>query len=82
MQNKITISLGERTVETIIFINDLPVFGILDVKMHINANDIMPVLHIVMQAPNDNINEELKISLINNINLLKSIPYVELKLQE
>lgn len=81
-KNKITISLGERILETVILINDQPIFGIIDVKLHINANDVMPTMHIIMHSPNNDMSEDLKKSLENNFNLLKSIPYIEVTLQE
>lgn len=82
MEHKVVISLGETTNQTSIFVDGKCIIGVIDINLHINSNQVMPTLHIITAKPTDDMPQELQNSLNEQTQILNSIPYVKLSLQE
>lgn len=82
MQNRVSISLGETTDQILVTVDGEVICCITDIKLHVNANQLMPILHIVMAKPTEDVPQDLRNKINEQIEILNSIPYIELSLQE
>ena len=82
MNNNLLISINETTNETVLIVNGKTINGIVGFSAAADSKFQMPVVNILMVNPETIELPEIKKSILQDIKILKAMPYVNLSFKE